>query len=130
MDERQRWQRIATVYVVTQALAVCAWWGWLFTDPTAIRRFIGPRLPESALRAYLLPDLVLYGGVGLLTVILFQRDHPLAWPCLLLLAGGILYATLATVGLAIESQGGWMGIPLMTASAAITLGLAGRLRPS
>jgi hypothetical protein len=129
MDDREPWHRIAVAYLLVQALAVVGWWTWLLTSPDAMRHFIGPRLPAQALRAYLLPDLVLYGGVGLITAALFQRDHPLAWPCLLLLAGGILYATLATIALAIESGGGWIGIPLMTASATITLVLAWRLRP-
>lgn len=129
IDEGRPWRRIAVSYLTLQTLAVIAWWLWLLANPAAMRLFVGPRLPAQTLRAYLLPDALLYGCVGPLAAFLIHRRHPHAWPALILLAGGILYATLSTLALAIDSQGGWIGVPLMAASSAATLSLAWRLRP-
>lgn len=119
----------ASAYLFVQTLAVFAWWVWLRIDWEAHGYFIGPLLPDGALQAYLLPDVALYGVVGLTTSVLLHRDHPYAWPSLLLLTGGILYATLATAGLFFESGGRWISILSMAASFAGTAFFAWRLRP-
>ena len=116
-------------YLIAQSFAVFAWWIWLLAEPSATRYFVGPRLPAHALRPYLFPDLALYGIGGLATALLLHKAHPYGRACLLILAGGILYATLSTLGLALESQGGWIGVPLMVASFAGTAFFAWRLRP-
>jgi hypothetical protein len=129
MDSREKWRRGAAWYLQIQAFAVLVWWTGLLSDPEFALSFVGPRLPVRALRAYLLPDIALYVIGGLITAFLLQRNRAGGWPCLLVLAGGILYATLSTFALVLESQGGWIGIPLMTASCAITAFFAWRLRP-
>ena len=127
--ERRKWERITATFLAVQAAAVLAWWAWILSDASTRTLFLGPNLPPRSLDVFLIPDSVTYVGLGLLALWTLTRGNRWAWPLLILHAGAVLYATCATVALAYQSGGGWLGVGLMSANAAALTFLAWKLKP-
>lgn len=103
----------AAAYYLIQALAIAGWWGLLITYPESRRWFALQTDSLATLWAFWLPDLLLIGpGSFAVAVAIWRRfiyaEH-LAW----LVTGGVTYATLYTLALAMITDRGWLGVVLM-----------------
>jgi hypothetical protein len=91
---KERLHRFAAAYLILQSLAVTAWWVLLFVQPHWRVYFKPAMVPDSALLAFALPDMVLLIGAGLWAAYrLISRPDSVLVP-LALHTGGAVYATL------------------------------------
>lgn len=103
----------AAAYYLIQGLAVAGWWGLLITYPESRGWFALQSDSLATLWAFWLPDLLLIGpgsfAVALAIKKRFRYVEHLAW----LVTGGVTYATLYTLALAMITDRGWLGAVLM-----------------
>lgn len=118
---RDRRTVLVTVWLVLQALTVLAWWIALWWSPAARAPFVVGDWPEATLWAFAVPDLCWIVGGSAAAAHGFWHGNAWARTVLLLVAGGVFYATLWCLGANLATGGkGLLGTALMLASAAGT----------
>jgi hypothetical protein len=115
-----RWPFPALVplYLVAQAVAIGAWWTWLWLVPDARAPFVVGAWPEATLLAFALPDVAVLVLGSLAAAWAQHTGHAAARPLVWLLAGAILYATLWCVGCNVVTGAGWLSTAMMLACSA------------
>jgi len=115
-----RWPPASLVplYLVVQAIAIAAWWCVLWFVPATRVPFVPPGCPESALFAWMLPDLVVLVGGSLLAAAAVTRQRPGARALLWLLLGAVGYATLWCLGTNLATGAGFWSTAMMAPACA------------
>lgn len=110
-------RQLAVAYLAVQSAVVAGWWISLWVAPSLRAPFVmAADWPETTLFAFALPDVVaVVAGSALAAHGLHARR---AWgrPLLLLVAGGVFYATLWCLGVNLVTGSGWLSTVLMSAS--------------
>lgn len=107
-------------YFFVQAVAIPAWWLYLYVEPSAVPLFLPRGAVEADLRAFQMPDLLVAAPVSLaasVSIFLSLRwAMPLAW----FAAGAMVYAFVYCVGWSIMRGGGWLNVALMAPAALLS----------
>ena len=98
MIPRAFWLYIGAFYLAFQALATALWWTILAIEPRARPLFRPANAPDSTLFAFLLPDMILFCGMGIWSAkLLLQKPRAAKIP-LAIHTGAAVYAALFCVG--------------------------------
>ncbi|HEY0866577.1 MAG TPA: hypothetical protein VGE01_04335 [Fimbriimonas sp.] len=107
-----RWNAGAA-YLGLQGLGSLSWWGLLFAQPSARRAFLPAELPDLALTAFLLPDMILYAGASLASAWGLAVRAPWWRTTLLLHLGAAGYATFYSVAIFVATGEAVLSVVLM-----------------
>ncbi len=121
-------RRLAIWFLLLQGLGTVIWWALLLSFAPARAPFVAGG-HEAALLAFLLPDLPFYIGGSFLLAYALATSRPWAFAVLCIYSGGILYATLYTLALALLTGGSWLGVLLLAPSLFILPLIIWRFRP-
>jgi hypothetical protein len=111
---------LVALYLGAQAVLVAAWWIVLWLEPSSRAPFLPTGWPDSALFAFVVPDLVVI-VCGSAMAAFGVRDNR-AWtrPVLLVLFGAVFYATMWCFGCVVTTGEGWLSVAMMVARLAGT----------
>ncbi len=112
-------RRLAAWVLGSQAALVCLWWGMLAVAPATRAWFEPPGRPEVLL-AFWLPDALLICASSVVAAVAAARESPRAAAAAWVALGGLAYATLYCVGLAIHAGGPWLPVITMAPACVIT----------
>ena len=97
---------IGTAYLF-QALLVAAWWLGLGLSKEFYAAFQFPEFSDAAFNSFLVPDLILIGGLSV------ARAYHINWHLQLIILGAFAYATLYCLNASILTGGGYLSTTLM-----------------
>lgn len=107
--------KLASLYLVLQSGGAACWWVLLAVWPPSRRYFHVQEASELSLWAFLLPDAVLFIGLGFLAAWGLAYRRWWAWLVLIAHAGAAAYAALYCWSLTLVSGGqAWAAAILMT----------------
>jgi hypothetical protein len=115
-------QRLWEFYYLLLAFSVVVWWALIILVPPVRHLFFRPE-DSARYLAFLAPDLLVYGVLALLSYASLRFGKP-SWRSILALQlqlGGAVYATLFTMGYALLTGSGLLGVLLMTPTAIIPI---------
>jgi protein-S-isoprenylcysteine O-methyltransferase Ste14 len=110
-------RRFGGWYFLAQALAIAAWWTYLYVQPSAAALFLPDGAAEEDLRAFQMPDLIVAMPVSLAAAVSIFRSLRWAMPLAWFAAGAMVYAFVYCVGWSIWRGGGWLNVALMAPAA-------------
>lgn len=106
--------RTAGIYFLVQGFSVAAWWLLLWRVPSIRDYFILEPGSQRSLLAFWLADASLLALGSAVSGALFLWTNRYAYIPALLVAGGFGYAVLYTLGFALITDSGWLGVVLMS----------------
>lgn len=107
----------AAVYFILQGISVALWWATLWLKPEMRTYFVLERTSETSLLAFWPVDIIMLAVGSLITGVFFQFNNRHAHIPATLVAGGLGYAVLYTLGFALMTDTGWLGVLLMSPAA-------------
>ncbi len=111
---------LVPLYLWLQAIAIAAWWAWLWAVPAARAPFVAAGWPEATLLAFALPDAVVLVIGSAAAALGLRAQRSWARPLLFGVAGAVAYATLWCVGTNLVTGAGWLSTGMMLACSAGT----------
>ena len=100
-------EKFLTTAVAVHSLAAVPWWIAIIADPSFRRWFLPAVVPDGALLAFAVPDVVLFSGAGLAAAYGLRNHRGWACDVLLLHTGAACYAALYTWQQAIQANQAW-----------------------
>lgn len=109
-------RRLGIAFLTLQSVGATLWWILLLLAPQSRSLFLVPNAPESTLMGFLLPDLLLFIGGGLLSAWGLAKCTPWRHTALALHTGAATYAGLHTLALPLCGGHNYWGIVMMSPS--------------
>lgn len=113
MNTRQK----AGAYFILQGISVALWWAMLWLKPEMRTYFVLERTSETSLLAFWPVDITMLALGSLVSGVLFLLNNRHAHIPATLVAGSFGYAVLYTLGFALMTDTGWLGVLLMSPAA-------------
>jgi hypothetical protein len=107
--------RFTAPWCALQSLGIVVWWLALWLHPPLRVHFLFEGAPPSTLFAFLLPDAVVCVALGTAAAVGARRRRPWTRAVLLVTTGGVVYAALYAIALALLG-GRALGAALMAPS--------------